>query len=334
LIPVCVSAEDFPVLDRQVKIRQAHLKWISKVTEVSMVAVIDYIDEISNGTGTSELSSLLEDFREKEGMIESFTTHIGLNNGIRELKQITVQFRKETKIQLTANNGKALELLNRIKTALDENSDEIDTLKDEYWQTRKELTLEIFDIRVERAQTILDKLHENEYDVSEAQAKLDEIKDMRDELEIALESRDNAEILSVNVEILNLSKELRQIVRDLQVKIPKSKIVNHWINVGDRILERTSMIISELEALGMDVSELKEIHSKAEDDWNTAKEKYDEGDIDGAIEALKQLKDDLKELKQAYLDLLSEDLPEDVAEIIELTAEAVEETVESMEESI
>jgi len=331
----CVHAEDYPILDKQVEVRQAHLDWRTKVQQVGMEAVIEYIGGISNGTGTSKLSSLLEDFKSKTEEMDSLTTHIALNNELRQLKQITSQFRQETRSQLVSNHGKAGELVAQVKLALEESSDEINSLKDKYWEIRKENELAIFDLRLDRARTILDKLEENGYDVAAAQDKLAEIEAMRADLESALDSQDNMQILSVHASILKLSKELAEIVRDLQVEIPEDAKVRHWIRVGERVLERTETIISELEMIGMDVSELKEIHQKAGDELSDAQSKFDEGDIDGAKESLENLRQYFDELRNTYIELLSGEseveISDELVAKIENTESALKETVEEME---
>ena len=211
----------------------------------------------------------------------------------------------------------------------------LDALKDTYWGTRKTNALAIFDVRVERAQTVIDKLTTLEYDTTEAQEKLDEIKDKRTDLEGALDERDNAKIRQVNVEILDLSKELRTIIRDLQVQIPQETRVRYWIHVGERLVERTGTIISELETLGFDVSELQEIHAKAGVDLEKAQTEFDAGNIEEAIAALHDLKADFMELRDAYDDLISGgELPEDIETKVELTSDALSTTVTKIEESI
>jgi hypothetical protein len=233
------------------------------------------------------------------------------------------------------HNGKYLELVNRIKTTLDGKKEELDSLKDSYWETRKENALEIFDIRVDRAQNVLDTLQNKGYDVGEAKKKLDEIKAKRSELEDALDARDNLAIAQVHLDIFDLSKELAKIVRDLQVVTPQEARVRYWINVGERIVERTATIISELETLGIEVTELKKIHLQAEADLKKAQEAFDAGNLEGAIEALKNLKTDFIELRDAYHKLVfSGVLSGDIKATVEATSAALDDTLKDMEASI
>lgn len=333
---VSVLAEDFPILERQVEIRKAHLEWITAIFETSMDGVIRYVDEIDGDS--SELSKLLIDFEVQTGKIGTLTTHIALNNAIRQLIQITSDFGIETRRQMSDNNGKYLELLNSIKSELEkeENKVVLDDLNDRYWRTRKTNALVIFDIHVERAQKILNKLNDS-YDIDEAQKKLEEIVDIRSELEAALDERDNSKILQVYLEILALSKELGKIVIDLQVKIPIERILEYWISVGDPILKRIDTIISELDTLEIDVTELREIHSKAENDLEKAKDAFDDEprNLEGAIDALRDLKTDFIELRKAYEELVFGGVISGNMKIkVESTSDDLGDTVEDMEESL
>jgi hypothetical protein len=338
IVSTCVSvasAEEFPVLDKQVETRQAHLKWITTIQETSMDAVIAYIDEISNGTGTSELESLRDEFQAQTAAIETLTTHVALNNALRQLRQITTDFRLETRKQMNGHNGKYLELLRRTKTALDEHKGELDNLRDTYWEERKDNALEIFDIRVDRAQNVINTLRDKGYDSGEAQGKLDEIKAKRSDLEDAFNEKDNLAIAQVHRDIFDLSKELARIVRDLQVEIPRERIVKHWITVGERVVERTATIISGLDRLEIDVTELQDIHSQAENDLEKAKEAFDAGDLEAAIDALKDLKTDLIELRDAYEELVfGGELSGDLKATVESTSAVLSDAIEEMEASM
>ncbi len=330
-IPVS-GEEEYPILDKQVEIRQAHIAWKAKIQEIGMDASINYIDGFSNGTGTSDLSSILDDFIDQTDLISTLTTHIALNNAIRQLIQITTDFRLELRDLIKEYSGKGIELLNRIKAAIDENESVIQSLENTYWQVRKTNALDIFDTRIDNAQNILDILHDRGYNIIQAQDKLDEIESKRDDLENAHDQKDNILIRTVNAEIFQLSKELREIVRDLQITIPRERRVQFWIRVGERAVDRTGTIISELKRLGIDITGLETIHSQAEADLALAKERFNEGDIDGAIDALHDLKTDFIELRDAYDELIfGGALSSDMKTTVEYVSEALIDTIEAIE---
>jgi hypothetical protein len=335
LSSIVVGEEDFPILDKQIEIRQAHLAWLYAIHEIGLKASIDYIDVISNGTGVDDLNSYLSDFQNQYDIITSITTHVGLNNAIRQIKQITKDFRQELRSQITTYSGNGLTLLNEIKLAIEDNQTYIDGLESQYWTVKKTNDLDIFDMRVDRAQDILDKLKNRGYNITEAQNKLNEIIDKRTDLEAALDQKDYDEIGKVLREIHDLSKELRRIVQDLQIDIPTPLRTRFWIRVGERVLDRTSTIINELERLGIETSELKQIHSNAQANLTLAQDLYESGDINGSIDALHDLKANFIELKETYLDLIfGEDLTETLETAVELTSEALDRTIDEMDKTI
>jgi hypothetical protein len=335
LTPCMAAALDYPVLDNQVETRRRHLTWLLTLQEISMEAVHDYIDEISDGAGAGRLETILDEYREAVADIDSYDTHVGLNNYIRGLRDITTSFRAETRERLRQYDGSAVVLLIRIAERIDDDSDRLGRLKDEYWESRNRNTLANFDIRVERAQHVLDLLGERGYDVSEAQAKLDEIAGLRADLEAALGDEDNAEILSVSLEALELSRQLADHVRDLQVQVPAKRVLQHWINVGERVLDRTDTIIDELDRLGLDTGELKEIHGEAETRLALAVEKLEEEDFEAAADALHDLRDSLVELRDAYVDLVfPEGFPGELEDAMDTLGEKLGDVADNMQESL
>jgi len=335
LAPGMAAALDYPVLDNQVETRRRHLTWLLTLQEVSMEAVHDYIDEISDGEGAGRLETLLDEYREAVADVNSYDTHVGLNNYVRSLRDVTTSFREETRERMSQYDGRPVVLLIRIAERIDEDSERLERLRDEYWESRNRNTLANFDIRVERAQHVLDLLEERGYDVSEAQAKLDEIAALRDELEAALGDQDNAEILRVSLEALELSRQLADHVRDLQVQVPGKSVLQHWVNVGERVLDRTDTIIDELGRLGLDTGELEEVRGEAEGYLALAVKKLEEQDYEAAAEALRDLKDSLLELRDAYLDLVfPEGLPDELEDAMETLGERLEDMADNMQESL
>ena len=334
LAPGIAAALDYPVLDNQLETRRRHLTWLLTLQEASMEAVHDYIDEISDGEGASRLETLLDDYREAVADIDSYDTHVGLNNYIRSLRDVTTSFREETRERMSQYDGRPVVLLIRIAERIDDDSERLERLRDEYWESKNRNTLANFDIRVERAQHVLDLLEERGYDVSEAQAKLDDIAALRDDLEAALGDQDNAEILRVSLKALELSRQLADLVRDLQVQVPAKRVLQHWINVGERVLDRTDTIIDELDHLGLNTGELEEIHGEAEGHLALAVEKLEEEDYEAAADALHDLKDSLMELRDAYLDLVfPEGFPDELEDAMDTMAEKLEDLVDNMQES-
>ena len=206
---------------------------------------------------------------------------------------------------------------------------------DAYWNLRTNNELIIFDTRVDHAQDILDVLSSHGYNISEAQDKLDEIKDKRADVESAYQSRNRNEIHEMNMEVYMLSEQLRDIVHDVQVVIPDGRRVHFWIRVAERAVNRTESIISELEQLGFNISSLQQINDQIFSDLTDTQNAYQSGDMESAKNALRAVKQDFIVLRVAYRDLLdSESISQEMSDVIESTMDALDDAVEEMEESL
>ncbi len=327
-----ITASEFPVLDKQVEIRQAHLLLMIEAQDIRMQAAIEYISEISASQGNSTLEDLIANLQEQKEKIQTLTTHVALNTAILQLIQLTSDFQQELHTKMNAYQGKILILLNQIQIALENNATMLSTLEDSYWTIRQANELWIFDNRVANAQTILNTLTSRGYNTTQAKTKLDEIQDKRSDLQAVYEAQNQNKIHSLNMQILTLSKELRTIVKNLQIQIPQEKRVQYWIHVGERAVDRTATIISELETLRIDVTILQEIHSQAKVDLDRTKEAFKANDIQGAIDALHELKADFVDLKNAFYDLVNDrKVTGDSKTLCEQTQIALNDTVDGLE---
>ncbi len=339
LIPVSVSVvegtEEFYILDKQVEIRIAHLTWTHKIQEIRLQAAVSYIHKISNGQGIALLSEYLTNYIDTSTEIGSLTTHAALNAVIRQLQHITNDFRRELRSQMTMYNGRVWALREHMQTAVSENATLLTMREDAYWATRQQNEVDIFDRRVHNAQQILDILANRGYNTTAAQEKLDEIVALRSALVDALNKRDNSEIHAVNLQILARSQELRDLVHELQIVVPEKKRIEFWLRVGERVVNRTETIIAELASLGFNVTELRTLHGVVVEDLAYAQQLYNEGDFSGALNALHEVRDDLKALRDAYRDLITGGLPSEAVEaMIEQVSEALTDTIDAMETSV
>jgi hypothetical protein len=81
---------------------------------------------------------------------------------------------------------------------------------DDVWSIISEHRMSIFDLRVDTAESLITLHEEKGFNVDEAVETLDEIKEKRDDLGDALQSKDKDEIKSIYKEINSLWKDLRK----------------------------------------------------------------------------------------------------------------------------
>jgi hypothetical protein len=301
-IPATATDTTYPILDNQVAIRQAHIAWQAAIYEAKMLATVDYFASLNGDT--TKLSSILSQFQDKAGQAGSISTHVGLNNLLRDMTDLVRQFREETRTQMAASKGRPVELMAKMNDAV-KSDPQIASLESTYWSTRETNRLADFDTRVSRAQTILDTLKGKGYDTAGPQATLGQISAKRSDLESALASRDNTRIQSVDQSIADLWQTLAQQVRDLQVSVSDDQKVKFWLDAGRRIMGRVDMIDRDLKSLGVDTSTLDPLVTTAKSDLAAAQDSYDSGDITTAKVDLQTFRLDLKNLRDAYRALVA-----------------------------
>jgi hypothetical protein len=315
-----VSAQDtgeFPVLDKQVEIRQAHLAYLAELHTTRMDGAIGYLEDI--GADTAGLEEIAAQFAAQAAEIQDLDTHIGLNNAVRQCQETAAHFREECRIQLQTAGGDAAALRAAVEEAV-ANNGEIEALKNRYWEIRTDHELAIFDLRVSHASEILERLAAHGYDTTEAGATLAVIEDLRVPLKEALLAQDIEEVREIQQEIRTLSEELRDIVRNLSVEVPNRAKIQLAIHLADRAIERSGMIIDDLARLGFDVATLERWTDAAAEDLADAESAFEAGDMEGARDALEEVRDDFAALRDAYHDLVN---GEDLSRGTEATVEGL-----------
>jgi len=292
---------DYPVLDNSVASQKAHLTWKAAERETGMSASIAYIETL-NGSSTSALDAALTQYKSREGQIASLSTHIGINNLIRDMNQINLQFRQELRSQMKTGRGKPADLKALVDSAVQDNAD-LASLESSYWSLRTTNELANFDNRVQRATNLLANLIAKGYDTTRAQVKLDEIAGQRSALESALETHDHTRIQAVQQQILVLSRELAVIVKDLQVQVPQEKRIQYQINEGNRAAARADRVNADLKTLNLDTSMAEQYTAAAKTHLMAAQVSLDGKNTGDAQASLDAAKMDLKNLSQAYKDI-------------------------------
>lgn len=165
-VPCAAAENNYPVIDNNVEVQKAHLAWKAAVRETEMTASIAYIADL-NGTGTGTLDSLLARYKGQEAQIPALSTHIGLNNLIRDMNQVNTPFRQELRAQMKNGKGRVADLKAQVDTAVQGNGN-LASLESAYWSTRTANEPANFDTRVQRAAGVIAILKTKGYDTTAA----------------------------------------------------------------------------------------------------------------------------------------------------------------------
>jgi hypothetical protein len=288
------------VADNSMASQKAYLTWKAVERESEMVASIEYINEL-NGTNSTTLASLLVKYQEQEGQIARLSTQSGLGSLLSEMNKVNTQFRQELRNQMKAGRGITARLNEDVDDALAWNK-RLAILESTYWSARMGDEQVNFDTQVQRAADVLSNLTAQGYDTTGASARLDEIGGMRTDLRRALNARDPAEIQAVQQQIIVTSKELVQVVKDLQVQEPQDKRIRFHIREGNRAIVRAEKINARLQSLQIAPVKVVQYTAAAKTDLAAAQAALDTENTDGAKSSLRLARQDLTSLAQAYRD--------------------------------
>ncbi len=299
------ETKDYPVIKKQVETRQEKLDIKYETQIIKMNAVIDYIENDLNSQNTNELKELSSKLSEINDKRKNLETHIAINNAIKEAREISKEFKKTSYNLIIENEGSISDAKIAVETALVENEEIILEMKNEAWEIGKKNTINNFDMQVDRTQTILDKLNENEYDTQNAQKLLNDIIYLKPSLISAFESENIEEVKKVRKEISYISKELRNEIKEAYSELPLSTKYNLWEFVAQKVIERTQIIIDELNYLEYDTSNLNDTQNLLENKLiklNSAIEKNNYNEAKNSIIIMSEL---FKELKEEYIEIAS-----------------------------
>jgi hypothetical protein len=87
-------------------------------------------------------------------------------------------------------------------------------LKDDIWENHKQYRMQIFDLNVQRATSVIGILNKYGIDTTSCQATLTTISGKRSELDTALTARDQEKLKTVNAGLRTLWQQFRTAVKD------------------------------------------------------------------------------------------------------------------------
>jgi hypothetical protein len=300
-----------------------------------MQAVIDLAQE--KGLDTSELVALKEKFDAVVSEVEKFLSDGGegnLGQLVSEARRIANDFRKEARALLADHLDEAQR---RVANETSADRPELRERLAEHYAHRLRHLLKNYVHHVVRAQKLIHRLEKTGADVTEAQAKLDEIKAQKEPLIQAIKATvaacreqgvpyaecDAPEKERLGEMLAGLKEdfhELNEILRETKKGLKERAMVQafHRIRATVAHLEER---LRKAEEEGVDVAvylaQLAEVNRLLD----SAEEKAKNGDIKGAKEDLraahKALKEILKDLKKERKELLR-DLKRDRAKRLEL----------------
>ena len=207
-----------------ISVLKTHTAYVGIIQQARMDGVIAYIDQISEGAGTTNLRWIQDDYIAAVSSIPLLYTSDEITAVREEMRSQSIRFSDETKTQISVFNGNNTEL--RARTSVTETEAEVtfNNMPDSVWLMKGSARLAAFNISAEKRAALLLSLARKGVDVTDARNISEQIDAMRTELQAAVVYNKEGVILTLNSGIGKLNSQFRSIVdeslknREIQIK--------------------------------------------------------------------------------------------------------------------
>jgi len=189
-----------------------HAAYVGKMQQARMDGVIQYIDRISEGTGSGYLQHIQEDYLMAAFSIPIMRTVDEINTAREEMRQQSILFADETNNQIMMFNGTTDEMRATANAHMQIVEGTFNSIMYSSWLASETTRLTVFNQSAERRTAVLDHLSAQGLDISHARNLSDQIDVQHSELEDALlQNRDGA-LLSITSGLKQLNQQFRNTI--------------------------------------------------------------------------------------------------------------------------
>jgi hypothetical protein len=198
---------------------KVHAAYIGKMQQARMDGVIQYIDRISEGTGSAHLQQIQEDYLVAAFSIPVMRTVDEINIARDEMRQQSILFADETNAQMVMFNGSTDEMRANANSNMHAIEETFNCIMYSSWLASEITRLTVFNQSSERRTAILNALSAQGFDTSQARNLSDQIDTQQSELENALlQNRDEA-LLSITSGLKQLNQQFRNTIDGYQTNV-------------------------------------------------------------------------------------------------------------------
>jgi len=192
---------------------QAHVAYAGAKGQAQMDGAISYIGTISNGAGTTPLSSIETQFEGTVTSVQSMTAGDQIQQAESQLKTDRTTFMSTAKSELKQYNGTGKALEQSINASVMAQAATLQGLDTTYWTDRQKARMDEFAANDQKRTGILANLTAKGIDVSQARAVENQIQQEGSALNAALTSRDESAIKTANQDLASLNQQFAGIVK-------------------------------------------------------------------------------------------------------------------------
>jgi hypothetical protein len=192
---------------------QAGVAYRDALGQARMNGAITYIGSISNGAGTSQLSSDETQFTTAAASVQSMNSESQIKAAISQMGSDQKEFASDAKSALGQYNGNAGALKSSVNASVEAQSATLQGLKDTWWSDRQTARMDVFSTNDQRRNAILTNLTAKGIDDSQAQAVETQIQQEGTVLNAAFTSQDENAVKAANQDLATLTQQFAGIVK-------------------------------------------------------------------------------------------------------------------------
>ena len=194
-----------------------HAAYIGKIQQARMDGVIQYVDRISEGTGSARLQQIQEDYLMAAFSIPIMHTVGEINTAREEMRQQSILFADETNNQMMIFNGTTDEMRATANANMQIVEGTFTSIMYSSWLASETTRLTVFNQSAERRTAMLETLSAQGLDISYARNLSDQIDVQHSELEDALlQNRDGA-LIPITSGLKQLNQQFRNAIDGYQM---------------------------------------------------------------------------------------------------------------------
>ena len=195
---------------------KTHVAYISRLQQARMDGVIQYIDQISGGTGSANLQQIQEDYLIAAFSIPVMRTVDEINAARDEMRQQSILFADETNVQMSMFNGTTDEMRANANSNMQTIEGTFNSVMYSSWLASETTRLTVFNQSSERRTLILDKLSVQGIDTSHAKNLSEQIDAQQSEMENALLQNRDGELQPITSGLKQLNRQFRNTIEGYQ----------------------------------------------------------------------------------------------------------------------
>lgn len=196
---------------------KTHVAYIGKLQQARMDGVIQYIDRISEGTGSANLHRIQEDYLIAAFSVPVLRTVDEINAARDEMREQSILFADETNTKMILFNGTTADMRTNANSQMQIIEGTFNSIMYSSWLSSETTRLTVFNQSSERRTGILDTLSAQGVDTSQAQNLSEQIDSQQSAMENALlQNRDEA-LQSITSGLKFLNQQFRNTVEAYQM---------------------------------------------------------------------------------------------------------------------